>query len=107
MRLPTLTAALIALFVVTGCGPTDDQNITELNDGERTRFCRDLAKKDDCTLEYAGYPTTLETPDSEQCPSWNPDYGDKCDATVGETLDCFDKCTQSACEPYVPCRDNN
>lgn len=94
------TVCFVAGLFAVSCGPPRGKEVDELNESQARKLCRKLSKKDDCTLNYNGFEFTLKAPDKEDCDDeWEePQSTNECNTTVGEVLDCYNKCTKEACE---------
>ena len=92
--------ALIACSMIgllTACGPAEGKKVKDLNEKQAQKMCKELQNYGDCELEGG---VTLSPPDDcEENAEKVSDIPDSCDLTVGDYYQCYDKCTQSACEP--------
>lgn len=89
-REPVWTVLALVALLCAGCGLPDDKTLGELDDGDRTKLCEELAKFESVTLTCGEQQLTLGPSPVSECEA---DFGalpTECSATVGDVRDCME-----------------
>ena len=90
-----MACSLVGLLTACG-GPAESKKVKDLNEKQAQQVCEKLQEYGECELDGG---LTLNPPDDcEENAEKVTDIPDSCELTVGDYYECYDKCSQSACE---------